>query len=236
MHAALPPPHDAGSPKDTAGRMFGSSAGAFRASRSRAHGSKAARSAPAAGARCPLARVGFARSCRCQCGPCTVLGGSGLATWGHFAGGEICWWREPTAGLNARFIGLGAASGGGAAPASSRGCASSAIRRAIRRASSPAGSKSADPAPKAASHVGGGHKPNAVFARKPAVVSSPAHLPRFPRTAPRCLGPLAASPGALRPSHAGTTPHTTPQNVHLKNLSFLAKSKIGIFACFFVQT
>jgi hypothetical protein len=26
------------------------------------------------------------------------------------------------------------------------------------------------------------------------------------------------------------------QNVHLKKLSFLAKSKIGIFACFFAQT
>ena len=111
-----------------------------------------------------------------------------MAAWGRFAGGEICWWREPTAGLNARFIGLGAPSSGGAAPASSRGCASSAIRRAIRRASSPAGSKSADPAPKAASHVGGGHKPNAVFARKQAVVRSPARPPRFPRTAPRGLG------------------------------------------------
>ena len=29
---------------------------------------------------------------------------------------------------------------------------------------------------------------------------------------------------------------TRSQNVHLKNLSFLAKSKIGIFACFFAQT
>jgi hypothetical protein len=209
MHAALPPPHDAGSPKDTAGRMFGSSAGAFRASRSRAPGSKAARSAPAAGARCPLARVGFARSCRCRCGPCTVLGGGGLATWGRFAGGEICWWREPIAGLNTRFIGFGATSGGIAAPTSSRGCASSAIRRAIRRASSPAGSKSADPAPKAASHVGGGHKPNAVFARKQAVVRSSARPPRFPRTAPRYLGPLLA-PAALPPRHtADTTPVTT---------------------------
>jgi hypothetical protein len=29
---------------------------------------------------------------------------------------------------------------------------------------------------------------------------------------------------------------TKSQNVHLKNLSFLAKSKIGFFACFFAQT
>jgi hypothetical protein len=29
---------------------------------------------------------------------------------------------------------------------------------------------------------------------------------------------------------------TRAQNVDLKNLSFLAKSKIGIFACFFAQT
>jgi hypothetical protein len=194
--------------------MFGSSAGAFRASRSRAPESKAARSAPAAGARCPLARVGFARSCRCRCGgrPCTVLGGGGLAAWGRFAGGEICWWREPTAGLNARFIGLGAPSSGGAAPASSRGCASSAIRRAIRRASSPAGSKSADPAPNAASHVGGGHTPNAVFARKQVVARSPARPPRFPRTAPRCLDPL------LAPHSHRATPRTQPRTQPGHNL------------------
>jgi hypothetical protein len=43
--------------------------------------------------------------------------------------GEICWWREPTAWLKVRFIGLGTASGGGAAPASSPDCSSSAIRR-----------------------------------------------------------------------------------------------------------
>jgi hypothetical protein len=135
-----------------------------------------------------------------------VLGGGGLAAWGRFAGGEICWWREPTAGLNTRFIGVGAASGGGATPASSPGCSSSAIRHAIRRASSP-GSKSADLqlASKAAGHVGGGHKPNAVFARKQAIVRSPARPPRFPGTAPRCLGPL------LAPHSHRATPRTQPR-------------------------
>jgi hypothetical protein len=34
----------------------------------------------------------------------------------------------------------------------------------------------------------------------------------------------------------GAWSYTRSQNVHLKNLSFLAKSKIGFFACFFAQT
>ena len=109
------------------------------------------------------------------------------------------------------YIGLGAASGGGAAPASSPGCLSSAIRRAIRHTSSP-GSKSAESAPKAAGHVGGGHKPNAVFAHKQAVVRSPACPPRFPRTAPRCLGPL------LAPHYHRATPRTQPRTQPGHNL------------------
>jgi hypothetical protein len=38
------------------------------------------------------------------------------------------------------------------------------------------------------------------------------------------------------PRRASPPVNTRSQNVHLKNLSFLAKSKIGFFACFFAQT
>jgi hypothetical protein len=37
-------------------------------------------------------------------------------------------------------------------------------------------------------------------------------------------------------AHTMVAPATRLQNVRLKNLSFLAKSKNGIFACFFAQT
>jgi hypothetical protein len=59
-------------------------------------------------------------------------------------------------------------------------------------------------------------------------------------THPPAGEPSARTRAARRSSiiyiSAAPFPRTRSQNVRLKNLSFLAKSKIGIFACFFVQT